>query len=100
MKKQYFIIVSIVFIFISVILGILLAGIRFEPPPMGESPYVPCDLDHDGDCDEVDEQIFNDAFGKCRGELGYSFNADIDGDGCVDTADKQAFELLFPESTK
>ena len=68
-------------------------NIEFEPPPMGESPYVPCDLDHDGDCDEVDEQIFNDAFGKCRGELGYSFNADIDGDGCVVTADNQVLTV-------
>lgn len=62
--------------------------------PMEVSLHADCDLDWDGDCDKTDEQIFNDAFGKCRGEPGYNFNADIDGDGCVVTNDQQS---LFPK---
>ena len=65
--------------------------VRPETETMEESPLVPCDLDKDGDCDEADKQIFDEAFGKCRGELGYNFDADIDGDGCVVTNDEQIF---------
>ena len=39
----------------------------------------------------MDKNIFNSAFGKCRGQTGYNFNADIDGDGCVVSVDKQMF---------
>ena len=62
-----------------------------EPPQMMQNPIIACDLDYDGDCDEGDEQIFADALGKCRGEPGYSFDADIDGDGCVVANDEQDF---------
>ena len=63
-----------------------------ESEPMVMSPFEPCDLDRDGDCDEADRKTFADAFGKCRGEPGYNFNADIDGDGCVVTNDESAFK--------
>ena len=70
-----------------------LQNLGLETEPMEECPFAPCDLDKDGDCDEGDGQIFADAFGKCRGEPGYNFDADIDGDGCVVTNDEQ---VLLP----
>jgi hypothetical protein len=58
---------------------------------MEVSPFELCDLNHDGQCDDEDRQIFNNSFGSCRGDQNYNFNADIDGDGCVVTADEQVF---------
>lgn len=65
-----------------------------DPPLMFESPFSPCDLNRDGDCDEDDHAIFDLAFGKCLGRRGYNFDADVDGDGCVVTLDERA---LFPD---
>jgi hypothetical protein len=41
----------------------------------------------DGRCDAADVQIFQNAVGTCRGEVGYDPLADIDGSGCVDASD-------------
>jgi hypothetical protein len=55
--------------------------------PMGEDVSKLCDLNRDGRCDAADVQIFQNAVGTCRGEVGYDPLADIDGSGCVDASD-------------
>lgn len=55
------------------------------------SLYLACDLNHDKKCNELDKNIFDSAYGKCRGQTGYNFNADIDGDGCIVSIDKDNF---------
>jgi len=81
--------------YFSQLLADYVAGIDpADPPLMFESPFSPGDLDKDGDRDEDDHAIFDLAFGKCLGEPGYNFDADIDGDGCVVTLDERA---LFPD---
>ena len=64
-----------------------------QNPPMEEFPFAICDLDHDGDCDDVDQQIFDDSEGTCFGDPGYNPEADIDFDGCVASNDRI---VLFP----
>ena len=59
--------------------------------PMLSSPFKFCDLDHNKVCDDIDDLIFKDTFGKCRGDPNYNFEADFDGDGCVVTADEKVF---------
>lgn len=50
---------------------------------MVSCPFAPCDLDADGDCDDADKDLFESSLGTCRGDPGYIFAADLDGDGCV-----------------
>ena len=66
-------------------------AVLFGQPCQTVSPYLTCDLNHDKKCNEMDKNIFDSAFGKCRGQIEYNFNADIDGDGCVVSADKDSF---------
>lgn len=98
---------SLVFAFFLLIILTILGGSFFfnkiwpvsktEPASMVMDPWRLCDLDHSGDCDSNDQQIFDKAFGKCRGDTGYNFEADIDGDGCVVSADRDSFTGLFQE---
>jgi len=55
---------------------------------MKEDTSWPCDFDGDGDCDEVDLQIFQNALGTCEGDSGYNpiFNFDINS--CIDSIDQ------------
>jgi hypothetical protein len=62
--------------------------------PMRAAGRQPCDLDRDNDCDQSDRQLFNEALGKCLGEIGYNVLADFDGNHCVTQDDQQ---YLFHE---
>ncbi len=69
----------------------VLARLAEIPPsgiPMGEDRSKRCDFNGDGRCDAADVQILESALGKCRGEVGYHPQADIDGSGCVDAQDR------------
>ena len=67
-----------------------------QNPEMRELISRICDLDHDGDCDDVDQQIFDDSEGTCFGDPGYNPEADIDFDGCITSSDRYN---LFPPVT-
>lgn len=77
-------------VFVSTLAATLLLA-DIASPPSEISPFAPCDLDKDGHCDQTDRQLFEDAFGTCRGDSDYSFEADIDGDGCVTDNDEKFF---------
>lgn len=69
----------------------VLADLAKLPPsgvPMGEDRSKRCDFNGDGRCDGVDLQIFENALGKCRGDVGYSPRTDVDASGCIDAADR------------
>ena len=57
-------------------------------------PYIPCDNDEDDDCDRVDYELLIRALGKCAGEGGFNFSADVDRDGCVTEDD---VNFAFPD---
>jgi hypothetical protein len=61
---------------------------------MAEDASLPCDLDGDDDCDSVDLELFNRALGTCANDPNYHPAADDDGDGCVDSSDR---EYLFTD---
>lgn len=67
------------------------SGYTSMHPPKASSPFRICDLDHNKVCDEADDSMFKSTFGKCRGESGYNFEADFDGDGCVVSVDERAY---------
>jgi hypothetical protein len=58
------------------------------------SPFAPCDFNNDGNCDIVDFEFLQDLIGACLGSDDYSFLADIDGSGCIDSLDQH---YLFPD---
>lgn len=76
----------------------VIGTLQLLPPggPMAGADSLPCDLDGNGVCDEVDFQVFADALGACRGDLQYLPTADVDLDGCVDSADQsELFDLIL-----
>ena len=91
----------LVFIFfllvISIILGLVFLKTNLTSQPQIMSLWRLCDLDHNGNCDNKDQQIFDKTYGKCREDTGYNFNADIDGDGCIVSADKNSFTISLEE---
>ena len=48
---------------------------------------VPGDLNHDGNIDINDYNLFRSALGKCLGDDGYTAEADYDEDSCISYAD-------------
>jgi hypothetical protein len=60
----------------------------FNGVPAGLDRSKRCDFNGDGRCDAADVEIFETALGKCRGEVGYHPQADIDASGCVDQQDR------------
>ena len=83
-KKARWLIVGL--IILLVVVGFVFLNYAQQGPMRMDSRRL-CDLDHDGDCDGEDQQIFDDALGTCRGDAGYNFDADVDGDGCVVSTD-------------
>ncbi len=59
-----------------------------DETPMREYSLAPCDFDVDGDCDQVDLQLFQRSLGTCEGDPNYNPAADDDGNGCVDEIDQ------------
>lgn len=53
------------------------------------------DLDHDGDADYDDYQIFLSAFGHCTGDFLFNPDADLDRDGCVTLVDYQIWRQYY-----
>ncbi|HQR08520.1 MAG TPA: hypothetical protein PLN21_16975 [Gemmatales bacterium] len=50
------------------------------------------DVNGDGKVDGVDQSVFNTAYGKKSGQLGYLWFLDYDGNGKIDAKDKAAFK--------
>jgi hypothetical protein len=72
--------------------GEYLASLRGGTPALVEmSPFLPCDLDRDSDCDEEDANAFAAALGSCAADAGYRLLLDIDLDGCITPADREYF---------
>lgn len=94
-SKRVFIMFFVVLFALSIVI-ILISSLQPKLiQPSEGSPFSLCDLNHSGVCDETDKLIFTSSFGACRGEKTYNFNADIDGDGCVVTADEVNFLKMF-----
>lgn len=65
-----------------------LARSRSEPSPMSVGFDNPCDLNRDGNCDDLDFMLVRSALGKSYTDAGYLPKADFDADGVVTEADE------------
>ncbi len=54
---------------------------------MGGVFALPCDLDHDGDCDCNDVAILDSRLGLCVASPTFNPEADLNGNGCIDAGD-------------
>jgi len=95
LKKKFFIIT--IFILLAVVPFCIVLFLKTYNPPQLMIPYKLCDLDHNKTCDNIDKEIFEKAFMKCRGDNGYVFEADLDGDGCIVSIDKANFNRILEE---
>lgn len=97
LHKKYLVFALFLLVILTILGVVLFSKIgsvsRIGPAPMVMDPWRWCDLDHSGNCDNTDQQIFDKSFGKCRGDAGYNFEADIDGDGCIASGDKDSFTV-------
>lgn len=65
-------------------------------PRLGPMQFLArCDLNADGVCDALDEQLLAAAAGTCLGDAGYVTRADADRDGCVTAGDVAAVQTSF-----
>jgi len=69
----------------------LLQTLFAELPQAPMTSVLVCDLNGDHRCDDVDVAIFKASLGLCKLQPGFAGVADIDRDGCVTQADKDAW---------
>jgi len=76
-------------------------NLRDGNPDMGAyeyvAPYIPCDLNEDGDVDNDDRNILRSALRKCEGDEGFVPEADYDGDGCITYYDYREWYKCYKE---
>lgn len=63
---------------------------------MGKIAFKACDINADGDCNQLDLLALNQAMSACVGDPNYIENADYDSDGCI-TENDQQFIFINPD---
>ena len=65
---------------------------------MGAYQRESCDLDDDGDCNEMDLALFDSLLNVCLGDAFFLTLADVDLDGCITDTDRMILSSLFAQN--